>query len=169
MYIPENIISIFIGIISGIITSIILGVVSKFFKRVILPWFQKFVYSGVNVSGNWIYSIEESISATEKRNIEISLDLTQNAHEISGHFRSKNNYTDKQEYINYYNLKGLVKDNFLLFSYSAQRSDRTGIGSFLLRVAKGGTQLIGSAVYVADASPDDHEVTERRNMIFKRK
>ena len=169
MFISEKIISIFIGIITGIITAVILWFASIFWKKVLLPWFQEFVYKGVNVSGNWIYEKEEQVSPTNNRTIEISLDIQQKAHEVFGTFRAKNKYTeDPKEYINYYKIIGLVKDNYLLFSYSAQRKDRTGVGSFLLRVSRGGTQLTGSAIFTPDASVEDSRVAIRKDMVFKR-
>lgn len=167
MTISADFLSVLLGVVSGIVTAILIGLATLLFKHILIPWFQQLVYQGVNVGGNWHHKAEFQLSATTTQQFEVFLDIEQQAHKVTGNFHVRN-VVGGTEYTNYYKLKGVVKDNYLQFTYTAQRSDRTGLGSFLLRVAHGGTKLIGSAIFTPDADPNDTSVAVRRNMIFKR-
>ncbi|MBL8158538.1 hypothetical protein JNK62_03320 [bacterium] len=168
MNILEVSISILIGIASGIITAVILGLATVFFGRVVLPWFRHLVYRGVKVDGNWSHKQTTQVSPTKSMTFEVSLDLEQKAHEVTGTFFAKTTAGEEEIYSNYFTLRGEIRDNYLLFTYSAQRKDRTGTGAFLLRVANGGKQLSGSAIFTPDRSVDDFRVETRQQLVFKR-
>jgi hypothetical protein len=52
MFIDANWISLFIGIVSGILTTVILWLISILFKNVFIPYFEQLIYKGVNISGD---------------------------------------------------------------------------------------------------------------------
>lgn len=157
------------------------------------------VYRGVNITGDWSHIdnrdieigkdqvekiknsptaplkkiVEEGVknpdgSVKIKKDFEITISIKQKAHYLSGYFRAKS-IKNGSEYINYFKIKGVIKDNYAVFNYDAERSDRTGMGSFILRVANGGTQLIGSAIFTPDGTSDDTIIVSRENMNFVRK
>lgn len=162
----QTTVSVFLGIISGILTALLLGLLSIIFRKIILPWFESFVYRGVNVSGNWVHTKKE-----QSQTFEIQLELEQKAQRIHGSFQAKTNWLEKEkneEYVNYYEIKGDVKDNYILLTYSAKRKDRTGVGAFLLRVSHGGTELIGTIIFTPDGNVEDHKIESRTNVVFKR-
>jgi hypothetical protein len=99
---------------------------------------------------------------------EIFLHIEQKSHQISGYFNVKSG-NKSNSYTNLYKIKGEIKDNYVIFNYMAERSDRTGIGSFILRVANGGTKLLGSAIFTPDGSIEDTKVVVREEMDFERK
>ena len=152
----------FLGVVSGVITTVLLSIVYVIFRKIITPWIEEITYKGVNVSGRWHYTT----SRHEGHNFEITLDLKQRAQRVTGTLSAKTTRPDT-EYINHYQItRGEVSDNQLLFTYRALLSDRTGLGSFLLKVTRGGTELIGGAVYVADA--DDDAISVKSDLEFKR-
>ncbi|MFA6408183.1 MAG: hypothetical protein WCW36_01755 [Candidatus Paceibacterota bacterium] len=164
MVISGTVISILVGIASGIIAAALLGLLNILLRKAFFPWLEEFVYKGVNVSGNWIYKNEST-----KQIFEIRMELEQKAHRLSGKFQAKTDKREeKEEYVNYYKVQGVVKDNYLLLTYTAERKDRTGVGSFLLRVSHGGTELIGNVIYTPDGVVDDTQIVSLEDIAFTR-
>jgi hypothetical protein len=157
MYISSDLVAIFFGVVSGLVTAVLLWFFGLLVKKLILPWFQQMVYQGVDIGGDWIH---KDMREGRTHDFEVALNVRQSAHRISGTFRATTK-REGTEYTNYYSIKGTVKDNYVLFDYFAQRKDRTGIGSFLLRVSKGGTHLIGDALFIPDANIDDFKTATR--------
>ncbi len=152
--------TIILGVVSGVITSAILWCIVIFFKKVITPWYEQRIYKGVNISGAW-----SSVKQNDHWKLEIFLNLKQKAYLVTGSLQAKTTFPGI-EYTNYYKVSGKIFDNHLLITYSAQPVNRTGVGSFLLRVAHGGTELRGSAAYIADGNLD--EITSLNELKFNR-
>src|SRR5277367_4995393 len=55
IYSWANIIEIFIGVLSGIVTTLLIFTVSWIFNNGIAPWYQRLIYKGVDISGDWIF------------------------------------------------------------------------------------------------------------------
>lgn len=169
MYIPSELFSIFLGVISGIATAIVIWGCAQIFKKVVLPWFEEVVYKGVDVSGTWVfkYKSPDTVPEPQRMAFEVVLDVEQKAHYLTGTFQAKTTRQDT-EYINQYKFTGVLRDNYIVFTYQALRKNRTGTGAFLLRVCHGGTELTGSAVFTPDEAANDAEISSRDDLNFVR-
>ena len=156
--------TIFLGVISGVLTTVFLYIFFLFFRKIFEPWFEERLYKGVKISGGWVANVTTKTSPGWS--LTIFINLEQKANKITGSFQAKTVRSSGEEYINFYKIKGDVRDNFLLLNYAALPSDRTGIGSFLLRVAHGGLELRGVAAYIADGDSD--ELTTIEDLKFLR-
>lgn len=154
--------AIFLGVISGVITTLILSLVVLFFKKIFTPWYEERVYKGIDVSGAWKTCKKEG-----NWELYIFINLNQKGHNIEGTFQAKTSwFNPTREYTNHYQIQGEIVDNHLLINYKALPKDRTGLGSFLLRVSQGGKKLRGGAVYIADGDSD--EIATLDELIFVR-
>ena len=72
--------SIFIGVLSGVITACLLFVIGKIWIKILIPWYQRIKYQGVDISGRWIYE-----TTLDESKASFDLTLEQNAHELRGH------------------------------------------------------------------------------------
>ena len=46
-------ITIILGVVSGIVTTGLLYLLGIIFTKIVLPWYQKLIYKGVDLNGEW--------------------------------------------------------------------------------------------------------------------
>lgn len=154
----EQLINIFVGVISGIFTSFILWLFFHLFKTKFEPWFKKQVYTGLKVEGDWsaiIYADENNDVVDEQESAKSTctyiLNITkQVANKIEGYFsqdfKSQSNHRHGQ-----YRAEGIIQDGTLIITLLPNNSAKSTFGTLLLVVEEGGNTLRGVHTYkVAD-------------------
>jgi hypothetical protein len=142
-----TLVSIVVGVISGIITSVILFFVAQIVRKIIIPWYAEFIYKGVNIGGTWRGVIDNQTSK-----FSLVVNLKQNAFQVSGVFYAETiTQNPEKNYSNQYKLSGVVKNHMMTLNYEALSKERTGVGTMLLRSYKGGTSLSGYLIHSEDA------------------
>lgn len=136
--------TIILGVISGLLTGFFAYFLSSFMKKVILPWFKKVIYSGIDLGGTWIVTSEQY----DRR--DITLELKQNAgelHAISTHVLRDASQGGVGEKIRTYHLDGDIKDRFIILKGRPNDPTRIGALTFVFEVVGDGKTLrgVGSA------------------------
>src|SRR2546423_2394503 len=94
------------GIVSGILTSALI----YFFKVKVVPWHERIVYQGFDVSGEW------RIATQYKSNFQVqdvTLNLSQRAHRLEGsaiYITKSDDHTEISEYIKTFKVEGKISD-----------------------------------------------------------
>nr|WP_321281214.1 hypothetical protein [uncultured Vibrio sp.] len=151
--------NVIIGVVAGILTSALLFLITKLFNDSFLPWYRKYLYHGINVSGTWYcYSTLYQ---------KITLDIDQNCQYLKGSAvvvseMPKEHRTHDE--IRMFKVSGKIKDGFVLLSMENSDIQRLGIVSLLVRVSGDGSELIG----VSNAYNPSRGCIESHNKSFFR-
>lgn len=153
--------SIFIGVVSGIITSIIVWVVVRLFKNTLLPWYSSFIYQGQDISGDWdgyyISPKDDASGATEQKCSIIHLE--QKGNEVSGNLILIKQPAGQKE-SKKYDLKGIFFDNCLVLTFKVVDKTRFGAGTFVSRLVDDGQKLDGYWTAINTSSSNVFSITE---------
>ncbi len=152
--------SIVIGIISGILTSIAILIGSRIFNRIVLPWYQSLIYSGILVEGQWYTgSVPNSTQ-------EAKLELDQYAHRIKGiaTYTDGSTVNSFSEKVRTFKVSGTLKDRFVLLTLEHTDRKRIGVTAYLLEVVGDGRIMKGGRVFY-NVSGDEIKYSE---ITFKR-
>lgn len=154
--------NIIIGIVTGIFTSLLIWVSIQVFKNILIPWYQKTIYRGIDISGEWIGKHEFLGNVVVEQNLEIN----QNGHIISGTLISRNKVPSKEEDTTSFGITGEIFDNYVDIEYKINDKKYIGRGSLLLRVKEGGSKLVGGLVaidrFTTDIITSDNVSWERK-------
>ena len=151
---------ILIGVLSGVITSAIIWIVAKIFNLVIIPWYQVKIYRGLDIEGTW-----KAKEEFEGNQYEYTIEINQTGHKISGKYIARNIFDDEESY-SYYEVTGIIRDNYVSIQYITSNNKQIGLGSFLLKIADGGDSLIGPLIYLDKSETGVHASPD--NINFKR-
>jgi hypothetical protein len=133
--------TIILSVSSGILTAALLCVLGKLFYNVIIPWYQKIIYKGVDLVGGWEQEIPESEGSSH-----FQLTLKQNANNISGNMA----YTRKKdsgETRILYDVSGSVWEGFITLNFNSLDRKKVAFATALLKVKHGGSKLSGNLSY----------------------
>lgn len=134
--------TIVLSVVSGIITSSLIFILISLFKGMVIPWYQKVIYQGVNISGAWCGKIEGGHQL-------ITLNLKQSANKIDGTANFASNITQNAHWepLRVFNIKGTIQDRFISISGNHCDQQRLGVNSFLLEVIGDGRKISGVFTY----------------------
>lgn len=158
----ENVITIFIGVFTGILTAILIWTFVKLVKNVFIPWYQQTIYRGIDISGRWTSKHEYLGNVI----VDQTIQLEQKGHKIKGTLISKNKIPSKGEDITSFKIVGEIFDNYVDIEYKIEDTKYIGRGSFLLKVKDGGEKLIGGLVAIDRFST---EIITSNKLEWKRK
>ncbi|OQY72396.1 MAG: hypothetical protein B6D44_10240 [Ignavibacteriales bacterium UTCHB2] len=142
--------SIFIGVFSGIITAIIIWLFVQLFNKLLIPWYQQYIYRGINLTGHW----ERNIEYTGQIILKQSIALQQKGHNLIGSLISSTKFPNNIEETASYLLSGEVFDNYVDIEYQITDKSKIGRGSILLKVKIGGDVLEGCQVSIDRRTTD---------------
>lgn len=135
----NNLQSVVVGVISGIITAAVLHFMVLLFNRIVLPWYRQLVYRGVDISGKW----EEHLDFGNGNTQIATAELTQRANAITGSVtvvKTSNGLITKTEILS---IKGTIKDRLFNANLTPLDKTRVGIASSLLEVIGDGARMRG--------------------------
>ena len=140
----QNILSIFIGVLSGILTSIIIWLIVRTFRKIIIPWYQENIYRGIDISGEWKSHQEYA----GKVKVDQIIQIKQKGHRIKGTLVSRNHMPSQGEDVSSFIISGEIFDNYVDIEYKVENKKLIGRGSHLLRVVDGGKNMKGGLVAI---------------------
>lgn len=155
-------ITIFIGVLSGVMTSALIWTTVKLFDKIVIPWYQQSVYRGIDISGEWTSNKEYLGKVMVDQTIQIS----QKGHRITGTLISRNKIPSKGEDTTSFSIEGEIFDNYVDIEYKTTDKKFIGRGSFLLKVKEGGEKLTGGLVAIDRFST---EIMTSQEIEWKRK
>jgi hypothetical protein len=123
----QNLESIFIGIVAGILTTIFILLVKSFFYRIIIPWYLSITYKGVDLAGKWTAKADDHT---------FTLELKQNAHDMKGVLVISENREEKIDNSSHY-IKGEVWEGYISLHSSTVDKRELSFGNLLLKVESG--------------------------------
>ncbi len=142
--------SIFIGVISGVMTSALIWLAAKFFQNVIKPEIQAITYQGVKIDGTWV-GLYESVSPMFKQSVDdppYTIYIEQKGHSVKGELlrnKDRNGTRDVKAFV----FTGLFKDKSLVLWYKPKDETRLGSGSYVMRLVADGKRLEGKSLYIS--------------------
>lgn len=131
-------------IIVSLITSVITWTVLIFGKNVIIPFYETIVYKGILVSGTWTHTSTLHQGTHDETTYTEKLFLKQSASSIEGNYTVVSLFKDNTQVVSTYDIKGRVKDGYIVLTANIQDQKQIGCGSFVLKVISGGQKLFGN-------------------------
>ncbi len=122
--------TILLSVFSGVITALVIYLVSVFIKKIFLPWYQRFIYKGVDISGIW----EGNHTRTENVSIAVTLDLKQSAHDIIGTLTIIKIVDDAQKRVTSMSVIGEVWEGFVSLQCRTISNKNLSFGSMLCKI-----------------------------------
>ena len=135
--------TIVLGVVSGILTATFLYVLSRFFTVVLIPWYQRFKYEGVDLQGTWAGKVIDDAEIK----FPFQLILDQNAHELTGTATLDKSTAMDGDTSTTYSLSGNVWEGYVTFNYKSVDRTRLSFATSLLRVVRGGRKLEGYFIF----------------------
>jgi hypothetical protein len=144
--------TIFWGAVSGILTTVLLWLFGLLVQKVFIPWYQEFIYKGVDLKGTWNYHIQYESGVT----YSCQLDLKQSAHKITGlgSMRVENSDND---YVQNLSIEGETWEGFLILNMRSTSNSSLSFVSGLFKVEERGAKLSGSWAYRSRVETVSHE------------
>lgn len=137
MSVSENII---LGIVSGLLTSMLAFFLLQIFKSVILPWYQKVTYNGLDISGQWL----ERHMIAGILNQESTITIRQVSHKIKGEItivkRGASNEVFKTKH---FGFEGSFYDTFINISCWNKDKKQLGTTNYILQIKGNGSSFCG--------------------------
>lgn len=141
MNISETII---LGVISGILTTAFIYLCISIFNKILIPWYRSAIYGGIDMSGTWDEQVEHE-GATD----HIRLILNQKDRTISGTMTVTKQLRQNEEVTTKtLNLTGEFQDGYLLLTGTNVNPKIQSLTTFLLRVSRAGSSLLGESSWV---------------------
>ncbi len=141
-----------LGVISGILTAIVIRALYLYLTKVLIPWFESLVYKGIDVSGNWKSTVQLSPPGFKA---ELRIMLNQKGYNLKGdmivtYFTPDGNSNRTRRL----NCEGFLADHYLSISYHSAARNIISLGTYLLKVVRGGEQLKGGMLSLDGITTD---------------
>jgi len=121
--------TIFIGVFSGLTTIFVLYIAKIILNKVLIPFYLKTTYKGIDLSGKWIANNE---------NFTFTLEVKQAAHEIKGLLTiNKHDSEGKQTALSSHYIKGEVWEGYMSLKTNAVDKRFSSFGTILLKIESG--------------------------------
>ena len=132
--------TVFLGIVSGILTTASLYLVGLLFTKHLIPWYQKITYKGVDISGTWVAQLTSKNGTHGK----LEMNIRQNAHNLKGEITivQGRDIDDLSQVINLY-MSGNIWEGFMTLNQQSKDRSRLSYSISLLQVLNGGISLKG--------------------------
>lgn len=124
-----------LGVVSGVLSAAIVYLLVSIFKNIVIPWYLKIVYQGIDISGNWKTKVE--FSNGEKTE---ALSINQSAHSLKGTL-VRHQDIDGITSISTSKVKGEVWEGCVTLKIRSTDSKKLSFGNMLLKVE--GEKLVG--------------------------
>lgn len=128
------------GVLSGVLTAVLLWLIGVLFTKVLIPWYQNFVYQGGHVDGTWAGFYKEGDPPACR------VSLRQKGHKISGEILL-HRQPDGEETIKAFVCRGVLKDRNLILTYKPKDKRQLGSGAILMTLTNDGNRFEGKSLY----------------------
>lgn len=132
--------TVFLGIVSGILTTTLLYLFGLLISKHFVPWYQKFTYKGVDISGIWV----ANLTSTNGVHGSLEMHLFQNAHELKGDMTIvQGRDVDNPTQVTNLAIVGNIWEGFIILNQQSKDRSRLSYSTSLLQVLNGGIRLKG--------------------------
>ena len=126
------------GLVSGLLTAIVVFFFHEVWLKTISPWYAKYLYKGVDISGQWETKLD-LVSGEEPPFNKHIIKVKQVGYSITGHADCVEGYSKGRSYV----FKGELLNLTLSCLYSSNDPTRIENGSFSLLLKDDGRSLEG--------------------------
>jgi hypothetical protein len=139
----ELIFTIFISVLSGVMTSLLIFLFAKLFYKIIIPWYQSIIYKGLDISGEWFeeHNYEDIFIQESKNTIE------QNANLIEGKIILVKKNEDKIIDLKNFSFNGEFYNNYLNITCRNENKHQIGTQNYLMQIERDGKEMVGFKIY----------------------
>lgn len=132
------------GVIGALFATFLMLVGGKYWKEIIVPWYEDRIYKDIRIAGDWkTLGDEDGIKFNENAKIQ------QKAHHISGEIIYK---TESE--VNKYEFEGEFKNLILTARYWVKGESNLDRGTFTLMLRNNGRMLKGFYAWYQDDRND---------------
>ncbi len=132
------------GILSGLLATFLILVITKYWKQVIIPWYEDRVYKDIRIAGEW-----KTRGEHKEGRFEEDAKVRQKAHWVWGDIVYKT-----EEGIIDYEFKGEFKNLILTAQYGVKGESNLDRGTFTLMLRNNGRVLRGFYSWYEDEMND---------------
>ena len=141
-----------IGVVSGVLTSALLYLIAVVVTRVLVPWYKRITYEGVDVNGTWEYRFDQPGDYGS-----MLLHLSQSAHDLKGEAAvTVRNGENESNFI--YMVRGTIWEGYASLTLKSRDRRVIAFGVLLLKVGASGASLEGFYVFKDSAVDLPHSV-----------
>ena len=149
--------TLFLGILSGVLTSGLIWIVISLIQTKLIPWFRQLVYGGITITGEWsciVYSDENHQVLADKEKAHSTTTYILNVSEQAGHIVSGTFSQDfKSDALHKHGLylaSGHIQDGVVVISLLPSNKAKSTFGTLLLTIGEAGNSLKGIHSYKAN-------------------
>jgi hypothetical protein len=135
--------TIFWGVVSGIITSVLIFIIGLFITKILIPWYQKLIYDGVDLRDLWIAEKEFD----DESRYRYQMSVKQKAHKISGIATINRDGTAGGNYTQSFELNGSTWEGYLTVNLRSTDHKSLSFVSGLFKIENRGRELKGHWAY----------------------
>ncbi|MEZ0174119.1 MAG: hypothetical protein AB9Q20_07375 [Candidatus Reddybacter sp.] len=136
--------TVIIGVFSGVLTSAFIFLCINIFNKILIPWYRSMIYSGIDISGEWKETVVHE-GATDISTYQ----LNQKERAVYGTKTIVKQYKTKDKCeTKVLKLEGNFIDGHLLLTATSKSKKIQSLSTYLLKIGKGGSALIGQANWV---------------------
>ena len=149
---PSTSEQIVLGVVSGVLTSALLYLLALVVTRVLVPWYKRLTYEGVDLNGTWEYRFDQPGDYGS-----MLLHLAQSAHDLKGEAAVTVRSGDSESNL-IYSVKGTVWEGYASLTLKSRDRRVIAFGVLLLKVGASGSSLEGFHVFKDSAADLPHSV-----------
>jgi hypothetical protein len=128
-----------LGVLSCVLTAGLLYLVSRLFRSVVIPWYERVAYKGVDLQGSWTGKLLD----TNEFIFPLTITLRQNAHSLQGNaFLDKSSGTDTDR-STHYEVTGSTWEGYVCLNFQSLDRKRLAFATALFQIFKGGREIRG--------------------------
>jgi hypothetical protein len=126
------------GLVSGLLTAVAIFFFREVWVKTISPWYAKYLYKGVDVSGDWEATLD-LVNGEQPSFNKHRIKVTQVGYSVKGHADCIDGYAKGQSYV----FNGELRNLTLSCIYSSNDPTRIENGAFSLMLKDDGRSLEG--------------------------
>jgi len=135
------------GIVTGICTTALLYLLKVIWSAKIVPFLVATRYQGVKIDGQWVGSGKNNDPENgDVFETEVSLFLSQSAHELGGSFLFKFKNEVKDFNLDF-NVSGYMWEGYVTLNFTPKDKRITSYATTLLKLHDGGQSLVGTWLF----------------------
>jgi len=152
--------TIILGIVSGILTTLFLLLANYIFRHLLIPWYQRLIYKGIDLNGTWLGYMHDS----DEIDMPFTMVIKQSAHNISGTATIIKSLSKDIDKSTIYDIAGYVWEGYITINFQSIDRTRLAFATTLLQICKGGRCLTGRFIF-RDLRAD--EIRERQLLLHR--
>jgi|HubBroStandDraft_2_1064218.scaffolds.fasta_scaffold451164_1 hypothetical protein len=134
--------TIFWGVVAGVLASALLFVLGLIAQKIVLPWYEAFIFKGVDLRGIWVQEYD-----AHGAHYAVQMLIEQRAHRISGSASITKSGSGLQDYVQLFTVEGSTWEGFLTLSLQSTNRKSLSFVAGLVKVKDRGNSLVGHWVY----------------------